>query len=85
MSINDECFSDVGGGLQGSSVPRSILSLALYKFQYFLTYCLDVCLQCLDTVVGRQEEHPACKKLSDEVLVWLSVWNEVQIVCILSS
>jgi len=23
--------------------------------------------------VGRQEEHPACKKLSDGVLVWLSV------------
>jgi len=24
-------------------------------------------------LAGRQEEHPACKKLSDEVLVWLSV------------
>jgi len=23
---------------------------------------ISVCLQCLDTVVGRQEEHPACKK-----------------------
>jgi len=23
-------------------------------------------------LVGRQEEHPACKKLTDEVLVWLS-------------
>ena len=29
-------------------------------------------------LVGRQEGHPACKKLSDEVLVWLSVWSEVQ-------
>ena len=27
----------------------------------------------------------SCKKLSDEVLVWLSVWSEVQIVCIWSS
>ena len=27
----------------------------------------------LTLLVGRQEEHPACKKLSDEVLVWLSV------------
>jgi len=34
----------------------------------------------LTLLVGRQEEHPACKKLSDEVLVWLSVWNEVQVV-----
>ena len=23
--------------------------------------------------------HPACKKLSGEVLAWLSVWSEVQI------
>jgi len=30
-------------------------------------------------LVGRQEEHPACKKLSGAVLVWLSVWSEVQI------
>jgi len=36
-------------------------------------------------LVGRREEHPACKNLSDEVLVWLSVWSEVQIVCIWSS
>jgi len=34
--------------------------------------------------VGQQEEHPAHKKLSDDVLVWLSVWSEVQIVCIWS-
>jgi len=27
----------------------------------------------LTLFVGQQEEHPACKKLSDEVLVWLSV------------
>ena len=36
----------------------------------------------LTLLVGRQEEHSACKKLSDEVLVWLSVWSEVQTVCI---
>ena len=36
-------------------------------------------------LVGCQKEHPACKKLSDEVLVWLSIWSEVQIVCIWSS
>jgi len=33
-------------------------------------------------LVGRQEEHPACKKLSVEVLAWLSVWSEVQMICI---
>jgi len=29
-------------------------------------------------LVGRQEGHPACKKLSGEVLAWLSAWSEVQ-------
>ena len=33
----------------------------------------------LTLLVGRQEGHPAGKKLSGEVLAWLSVWNEVQI------
>ena len=32
----------------------------------------------LTLLVGRQEGHPACKKLSSGVLVWLSVWSEVQ-------
>jgi len=29
-------------------------------------------------LVGRQEGHLACKKLSGGVLEWLSVWSEVQ-------
>ena len=32
----------------------------------------------LTLLVGRQEGHPACKKLSSGVLAWLSVWSEVQ-------
>jgi len=32
----------------------------------------------LTLLVGRQEGHPACKKLSSGVLVWLSVSSEVQ-------
>jgi len=33
----------------------------------------------LTLLVGRQERHLACKKLSGEVLAWLSVWNKVQV------
>ena len=33
----------------------------------------------LTLLVGRQEGHPACKKLSGGVLAWLSVWSDVQI------
>jgi len=29
-------------------------------------------------LVGWQEGHPACKKLSGGVLAWLSVWSDVQ-------
>jgi len=29
----------------------------------------------LTLLVGRQEGHPACKKQSGGVLVWLSVWS----------
>jgi len=31
----------------------------------------------LTLLIGRQEGHPACKKLSGVMLVWLSVWSEV--------
>jgi len=33
--------------------------------------------RALTLSVGRQEVHPACKKLSGGVLAWLSVWSEV--------
>ena len=39
----------------------------------------------LTPLVGRQEEHSACKKLSDEVQALSSVWNKVQMICIWSS
>jgi len=32
----------------------------------------------LTLLVGRQEGHPACKKLSGGVMVWFSVWSEGQ-------
>jgi len=31
----------------------------------------------LTLLVGQQERHLACKKLSGGVLAWLSVWSEV--------
>jgi len=54
------------------------------RFSLSIFTVLCQCLQCFTLLVGHQAEHPACKKLSDEVLVWLSVRNKVQIVCIWS-
>ena len=55
---------------------------------YALT-CVSFIMQCMcmlnvvpfsamTLLVGRQEGHPACKKLSGGMLVWLSVWSKVQ-------
>ena len=54
----------------------------LFMFIIYVILCW-VSLQCcafsaLTLLVGQQEGHPACKKLSGEVLAWLSVWREVQ-------
>jgi len=44
-----------------------------------------VAFSAMTLLVGRQEEHLACKKtLSGGVLAWLSVWSEVQ-TCLWSS
>jgi len=48
---------------------------------HHITYKLCLALTLL---VGQQEGHPACKKLSGGVLAWLSVWSDVQI-CICPS
>jgi len=39
-------------------------------------YCCA--FSALTLLVGQQEGHTACKKLSGGVLAWLSVWIEVQ-------
>ena len=61
----------INDGYQNKGHPCLILSR--------ITVC--ICLgafSALTLLVGRQEGHPACKKLSGGVLVWLSVWSDVQ-------
>ena len=54
----------------------------LVKPFIFKMYVLSLSLQCfapfsaLTLLVGRQEGHPACKKQSGGLLLWLSVWSE---------
>jgi len=47
-------------------------------FYYVAVFNWHFAFSALTLLVGRQEGHPACKKLNGEVLAWLSVWNEVQ-------
>ena len=46
--------------------------------------CVLTAFSAFTLLVGRQEAHLACKKLSGGVLAWLSVWSKVQ-TCIWSS
>jgi len=62
----------------GLSKPESVKQPNLV-----IVICVHLVLQCfafsaLTLLVGWQEGHPACKKLSGGVLAWLSVWSEVQ-------
>ena len=57
---------------------NSIFSVAsVILFNSVLCMLLPA-FSALTLLVGRQEGHPACKKLSSGVLAWLSVWREVQ-------
>ena len=61
------CGDSPEGGRQ-SVEDRIYVSLPVSPFAF----------SALMLLVGRQEGHPACKKLSGGVLAWLSVWSEVQ-------
>jgi len=39
---------------------------------------MSLAFSALTLLVGRQEGHPACKKMSGGLLALLSVWSEVQ-------
>jgi len=60
------------------------LLLAQRQLYAGLSHCCCLYMQCtcvisaLTLLVGWQEGHPACEKLSGGVLAWLSVWSEVQ-------
>ena len=50
----------------------------LHHWEYYHWSDLESAFSALMLLVGQQEGHPACKKLSGGMLVWLSVWSEVQ-------
>ena len=56
--------------------------LAFFFHPWTIINCLSlICafaFSALTLLVGWQEGHPACNKLSGGVLAWLSVWSELQ-------
>jgi len=60
------------------------MKLSMYGHnKYHWSLCLA--FSALTLLVGHHEEHPASKKLSHEMLAWLSVCSEVEMACIWSS
>ena len=61
-----------------SANPENLAKIGLIDFEIIGLIGYRMAFSALTLLVGRQEGHPACKKLSDGVLAWLSVWSEVQ-------
>jgi len=70
--------ADLGVDDKEDCVNESI-SIHFFSIYYFVFSALPsvYAFSALTLLVGRQEGHPACKKLSGGVLAWLSVWSEV--------
>jgi len=66
MPEEDQAISK---GNMNSKFTEVLICVSLYKHGF----------SALTLLVGWQEGHPACKKLSGGVLAWLLVWGKVQI------
>jgi len=76
LPLTVSCFSEIQIGFTflvpahlGSPGKRAVKPVYVSIFSAF---------SALTLLVGWQEGHPACKKLSSGMLVWLSVWSEMQ-------
>ena len=59
-------------------VTNCMHSQGILSNKTYVVHSQRITFSALMLLVGRQEGHPACKKLSGGVLAWLSVWSEVQ-------
>jgi len=59
-----QCYLPPGSGSSNTDT-----STDAFNYSFIYCYCA---FSALTLLVGRQEGHPACKKLSGEVLAWLS-------------
>ena len=60
------------------NITSHLVTIVTITNNFARTFIFVQWFSALTLLVGRQEGHPACKKLSGEVPAWLSVWSEVQ-------
>ena len=63
--------------MEEQAVTTWCVSLLTNWYRFLLSYDI-LAFSALTLLVGQQEGHPACKKLSVEELAWLSAWSKVQ-------
>ena len=85
LPLSVSCFSKIQIGFTvlvsahpGSPGQRAIKRVCVCVDCNCVRLVASAAFSALTLLVGRQEGHPACKKLSGGVLAWLSVWSEVQ-------
>ena len=71
-------FFDRGSWMEIMSPWAQTVVCGRARFVDFHFTFTAIAFSALTLLVGLQEGHPACKKLSGGVLVWLSVWSKVQ-------
>jgi len=81
MSLGWRCSKAAAWTVDVAHLTEFFSKIFLVIYLFISTH---VAFSALTLLVGRQESHPACKRLSGGVLAWLSVWSEVQ-TCICSS
>jgi len=71
--------NSAGATIAGWLWQWSLTSLfAVFYCCHHEVHLVTIAFSALTLLVGRQEGHPACKKLSGGVLAWLSLWSEMQ-------
>jgi len=61
--------------IAGRRLPAKLLNTLDFFAQVCCIRCCRDLPSALTLLVGRQEGHAACKKLSGGMLVWLSAWS----------
>jgi len=55
-----------------------LVGISFGSFNFLSVFNPVYAFSALMLLVGLEEGHPACKKLSGGMLAWLSVWIEMQ-------